>query len=614
MNAEKKLGLAFVGILSVAFVGVLTMRLLDANQAEQIDINVGTAAAGAPEFKPNDGSTPGATSKPTVVAEQSPPVAPRFASSPKTGPERSPGYLPPLPKTGMGATADSRYGGATSPATGALANTTGNGTTMSNPPPPGGMGYSAGSRYGANTASPTSITNTPPMQDPAAGVGATSAASPPSFGAGSGRYGAPSNPASAAAPAAPFGSAPPSTSSSPSFASATPTAAATLPVSATGSAAGSTPSANPYGVASAGNSPTTASATPPAFASSATASGDNPLRSSRPAAFEGSGATTATAATPTIPAAATSDRYATANIPSAPLASSTPAAPPSFGGAPASAMPSAPAASSGFGASSTPVASTVPTNSLREPRAFDTAAAPSQPLPMAASTDAGRTPGVAALGAPAALSAPAALGTPTTASPSFANTDESAMRASNSVGVAGGGYGNVGGGVAPTAATMPVAATPTASAAAQIAVKNEPYMVAPDDNFWSISKKVYGDGSYYRALFAYNSDRYPHAEDVRAGSVLDVPPAAVLKQRYPELVTGAVAADGRPTDATLAGGRPVAAAAATYTVREGDTLFDIARRQLGKATRWTEVYELNRQTLGDNLENLRPGTQLVLPQ
>jgi len=168
--------------------------------------------------------------------------------------------------------------------------------------------------------------------------------------------------------------------------------------------------------------------------------------------------------------------------------------------------------------------------------------------------------------------------------------------------------------VAPTSATLPSSTVPSATAAAASAVKNTPYVVQPDDNFWSISKKVYGDPAYYRALFAYNSDRYPHAEDVRAGSVLDVPPAEALKQRYPELVAGAVAADGRPADAMLAGGRPVAAAQATYTVREGDTLFDIARRQLGKASRWTEVYELNRQALGENLENLRPGTQLVLPQ
>lgn len=158
----------------------------------------------------------------------------------------------------------------------------------------------------------------------------------------------------------------------------------------------------------------------------------------------------------------------------------------------------------------------------------------------------------------------------------------------------------------------PMTATPTntgnvarASAVAPIASgRDQPYVVAPGDNLFEISRKVYGDGSYYRALFAYNSDRYPHAEDIRSGTVLDIPPAEYLKQRYPELIGGA--SEGALGRATVVSG-------SSYTVREGDTLFDIARKQLGQASRWTELYELNRAALGENLENLRPGVTLRLP-
>ena len=154
------------------------------------------------------------------------------------------------------------------------------------------------------------------------------------------------------------------------------------------------------------------------------------------------------------------------------------------------------------------------------------------------------------------------------------------------------------GNVAPASAVAPVTSG-----------RDQPYVVAPGDNLFEISRKVYGDGSYYRALFAYNSDRYPHAEDIRSGNVLDVPPAEYLKQRYPELIGGA--SDGSAGTAPL--GRTTAAAGSNYTVREGDTLFDIARKQLGQASRWTELYELNRAALGENLENLRPGVTLRLP-
>ena len=51
----------------------------------------------------------------------------------------------------------------------------------------------------------------------------------------------------------------------------------------------------------------------------------------------------------------------------------------------------------------------------------------------------------------------------------------------------------------------------------------------------------------------------------------------------------------------------------TYTVEPGETLFDVARYELGNAARWTELYELNRETLGSDLDLLSAGTKLTLP-
>jgi nucleoid-associated protein YgaU len=50
-----------------------------------------------------------------------------------------------------------------------------------------------------------------------------------------------------------------------------------------------------------------------------------------------------------------------------------------------------------------------------------------------------------------------------------------------------------------------------------------------------------------------------------------------------------------------------------YVVEEGDTLFDIARYELGKASRWAEIYDLNRHQLGSDYNYIAPGTKLVLP-
>lgn len=51
----------------------------------------------------------------------------------------------------------------------------------------------------------------------------------------------------------------------------------------------------------------------------------------------------------------------------------------------------------------------------------------------------------------------------------------------------------------------------------------------------------------------------------------------------------------------------------TYTVKSGDNLFTIARKQLG-TTDWSELYELNKDTIGANPNKVTAGMQLALPE
>ena len=50
----------------------------------------------------------------------------------------------------------------------------------------------------------------------------------------------------------------------------------------------------------------------------------------------------------------------------------------------------------------------------------------------------------------------------------------------------------------------------------------------------------------------------------------------------------------------------------TYTVRSGDTLSAIAERHYGKAGRWHEIFEANRDQI-DDPDLIRPGQVLRLP-
>ncbi|MEV6578053.1 LysM peptidoglycan-binding domain-containing protein [Streptomyces sp. NPDC051582] len=57
-----------------------------------------------------------------------------------------------------------------------------------------------------------------------------------------------------------------------------------------------------------------------------------------------------------------------------------------------------------------------------------------------------------------------------------------------------------------------------------------------------------------------------------------------------------------------------AAAKRTYTVRAGDSLSAIARRELGNEARWRELYAMNRGVIGSNPELIHPGQVLTLPR
>lgn len=199
------------------------------------------------------------------------------------------------------------------------------------------------------------------------------------------------------------------------------------------------------------------------------------------------------------------------------------------------------------------------------------------------------------------------------------------------------------------------------------------FTAGAEDSFWTIARQAYGSGGYYQALHAYNSQQFVRMEDLRVGDRVTAPPVSELRLRYPDLCPAeenpppAVATppagaapqtmpDGRraensPTNANgeLASNndhnsaadkvdnsadirdenlrpasttQPIAkqppktppANAVRYTTRQGDDLFKIARDQLGATARWNEIYELNRDTLGQRFEDLPAGMTLLLPE
>lgn len=159
-------------------------------------------------------------------------------------------------------------------------------------------------------------------------------------------------------------------------------------------------------------------------------------------------------------------------------------------------------------------------------------------------------------------------------------------------------------------------AEPAPEAAAAPAVsagRLEHYVVTENDSYWSISKRVYGTPIYFHALAQFNSERVPNPERLKPGMKILTPPPQELSARFPKLVSSGTAVErtkaGQNSEAGFLfddEGQPA------YRVDEDDTLTGIAHAHLGRASRWVQIYEMNRTTVSDP-KTLKPGTVLRLP-
>lgn len=142
------------------------------------------------------------------------------------------------------------------------------------------------------------------------------------------------------------------------------------------------------------------------------------------------------------------------------------------------------------------------------------------------------------------------------------------------------------------------------------------YKVAAGDTLYKIAARQYGlrSGSDVAAvvegIFAANRSVMPKPDVLRMGDELILP---VVKRHPPRRSTQSAA----PTASKpLAGGtqprRPSDPRHVWYQIRKNDRYVTIARDQLQDATRWREIYELNKDKF-PNAGRIREGVRIKLP-
>jgi nucleoid-associated protein YgaU len=109
------------------------------------------------------------------------------------------------------------------------------------------------------------------------------------------------------------------------------------------------------------------------------------------------------------------------------------------------------------------------------------------------------------------------------------------------------------------------------------------YTVRPGDTLSAIAQQQLGDASRWPEIFLLNRGTIQHPDRISPGQVLALP-----------------------------GTTPMHPPPRIYVVRRGDTLSGIAKRELGDASRWPDIFERNRDVISDP-DRIFPDQVLILP-
>lgn len=141
------------------------------------------------------------------------------------------------------------------------------------------------------------------------------------------------------------------------------------------------------------------------------------------------------------------------------------------------------------------------------------------------------------------------------------------------------------------------------------------YTWKSSDSLRSIAERYYGDATKLALLRRHNEGRV----DVQAGEKILIP---VFDLESPMTAASSTTATEPIADATPAKSgkgvtatqpaKPNATGARTHVVKEGESLWKIAKQELGSGARWKEVYEANRDVLATP-ESVHTGLRLRIP-
>lgn len=135
----------------------------------------------------------------------------------------------------------------------------------------------------------------------------------------------------------------------------------------------------------------------------------------------------------------------------------------------------------------------------------------------------------------------------------------------------------------------------------EVRVSTREYVVKKDDTLKKIAQEQLGGSHRWKYLYEFNKERIKNPDALEAGTAIIIP----IEQEEQRKKLDYEDYEGKTEE-------PTASDVRSYTVEKNDSLWKIAKQQLGNGNRWKEIYELNRDKI-KNSNKLRPGTKIVIP-
>lgn len=158
----------------------------------------------------------------------------------------------------------------------------------------------------------------------------------------------------------------------------------------------------------------------------------------------------------------------------------------------------------------------------------------------------------------------------------------------------------------------PVVSDPKTTTGSSVA---RTYTVVAGDSTWKVAEKLLGDGRHYPAI--ERSSKLKHNQHLAIGQVLTIPDQktiTALPDRSKITSGVSISVDSKESATVSSQPTEIKTSGTTYTVVAGDSLWKIARKQMGNPYAWESLYNANKKTVGRNPNLIYPGTVLQLPQ